>query len=116
MLARKSDVVKTITSGVEYLFKKNKITWLKGTASFDSDKSVIVTDKTGKQKKYQSAKTVIATGSAPIEIPSCPFDGKNIVHSSHALEFDKVPKHLVVIGGGVIGLEMGSVWQRLEPK
>ncbi|SME88160.1 dihydrolipoyl dehydrogenase [Pseudobacteriovorax antillogorgiicola] len=111
----KTKVVGQLTDGVEYLFKKNKVTYLKGFGSFVEPGKVKV--KSDSDEKVYSAKNVIiATGSAPVELPSAPFDGKTVVDSTGALDFDKVPKHLVVIGGGVIGLELGSVWARLGAK
>lgn len=116
MISRKDDVVDKITQGVEGLFKKNKVTWLKGHGSFASQNSVKVTDKGGKETVYEAKNIVIATGSAPIEIPPAKFDGSSIIDSTDALTLEKAPKTLGVIGGGVIGLEMGSVWARLGSK
>jgi dihydrolipoamide dehydrogenase len=116
MLARKDDVVKSLTKGVEGLFKKNKITWLKGRGSFLGPNTISVKDG-DKAETYKAKHFIIATGSEPIELKSiAPFDGESIVHSTHALSFNKVPDHLVVIGAGVIGLELGSVWLRLGSK
>ncbi|MBL7714832.1 MAG: dihydrolipoyl dehydrogenase [Bdellovibrionales bacterium] len=115
MLKRKDAVVRQLTGGVEFLFKKNKIDWLKGLAK--------ITDAQGEVKKvdvagttYSAKKVLIATGSEPSSLPFLPYDGKKVVSSTEALEFTEVPKHLVVIGGGVIGLELGSVWLRLGAK
>lgn len=116
MLARKDEVVKGLTRGVEGLFKKNKVTWLKGRGSFVSPNRIKVTDASGKASEYDTRHVVIATGSKPIEIPPAKFDRRLIVSSTGALKFDQVPKHLIVVGGGVIGLEMGSVWLRLGAK
>lgn len=116
MLARKDDVVKGLTRGVEGLFKKNKVTWLKGRGSFVSPNRVKVTGADGKASEYDTRHVVIATGSKPIEIPPAKFDRRLIVSSTGALKFEQVPKHLIVVGGGVIGLEMGSVWLRLGAK
>lgn len=110
--SHKNKVVSDLTGGVEYLFKKNKVTYLKGRGSFVSKDSIKVVGEGGEQ--VVSAKhVVIATGSQPIELPQAPFDEKDVVSSTGALEFSKVPSHLVVVGGGVIGLELGSVWARL---
>jgi dihydrolipoamide dehydrogenase len=116
MLKRKDEVVKGLTKGVEGLFKKNKVTWLKGRGSFVSPTRVKVTAADGSATEHETQNVVIATGSKPIEIPPAKFDRKLIVSSTGALKFDKVPKHLIVVGGGVIGLEMGSVWLRLGAK
>lgn len=115
MQSRKEKVVKQLTGGIEGLFKKNKVTYLKGHGAFTGPNTISVTD--GSQKSEVSAKNVIiATGSEPIELPMAKFDEKNIVSSTGALEFASVPEHLVVVGAGVIGLELGSVWGRLGAK
>ncbi len=108
MLARKDDVVQANVRGVEFLFKKNKITWLKGDASIASAGSVIVNNKA-----YGAKNIVIATGSESIPLPGVTIDETKIVTSTGALTLPAVPKHLVVVGGGYIGLELGSVWRRL---
>jgi len=108
MLKRKDKVVKTLTGGVASLLKKNKVEHISGTATLVGNNQVKVGDET-----YSAKSILIATGSAEIEIPSLPFDGKQIVNSTDALDFDEVPKRLFVVGGGFIGLEMGSVWARL---
>ncbi len=111
MMARKNSVVKTITSGVEFLFKKNKIDRFTGSARL-LDKSTV--QVTGTQDITVHAKSLlIATGSMPAGIPGVELDGKHVVSSTEALEFQSVPKHLVVIGAGAVGLELGSVWRRL---
>ncbi len=116
MLERKSGVVKGITQGVEFLFKKNKVTWLKGWGKLTGPNSVSVGNEDGKQTVYSASNIILATGSSPIELPFAKFDHKYIVDSTDALSFDKVPEHLIVVGAGVIGLEMGSVWHRLGSK
>ncbi len=116
MMKRKSEVVKSLTVGIAGLFKKNQVTWLKGRGSFVSPTQIQVTQESGEKAVYEAKSVVIATGSKPIEIPPAPFDRKVIVSSTGALKFDTVPKHLIVVGGGVIGLEMGSVWLRLGAK
>ncbi len=108
MHARKADVVQANTRGVEFLFKKNKVTWLKGTGTITAPGKVSV-DGT----EYDAKNIVIATGSDSISLPGIDIDEKTVVTSTGALELDKVPGKLVVIGGGVIGLELGSVWNRL---
>lgn len=116
MLKRKDEVVKGLTTGVAGLLKKNKVTWLKGRGSFVNATTIKVTDDAGQSTTYSTRHVVIATGSKPIEIPPAKFDRETIVSSTGALKFEKVPKHLLVVGGGVIGLEMGSVWLRLGAK
>jgi len=111
MHGQRKDAVKGLTGGIEFLFKKNKVEWLKGLASFESADTVKVGDRTVRAKNI-----VIATGSSVTPLPGVAVDQKRIVDSTGALELPKVPKHLVVIGGGVIGLELGSVWKRLGAK
>ncbi len=108
MQARKAEVVNANTKGVEFLFRKNKVTWLKGAGRIAGPGSVDV-DGTS----YNTKNIVIATGSESVPLAGVTVDEKQIVTSTGALELDKVPCHLVVIGGGVIGLELGSVWRRL---
>ncbi len=111
MMARKEKVVKTITSGVEFLFKKNKIERLIGTARLLDNQTVEIR---GKKKLRVKAKTIlIATGSKAAGIPGVELDGIQVVSSTEALAFSSVPKHLVVVGAGAVGLELGSVWRRL---
>ena len=115
MLQRKSDIVEKLTGGIAHLFKKNKVTWEKGLGTILGPGSVQVTS--GQDKRTLSTKNiVIATGSSPFELPGVPFDGKRVVSSTEALSFDKVPKHLILVGAGVVGLELGSVWRRLGAK
>lgn len=116
MQERKSGVVQSITSGVDFLFKKNKITWLHGWGRVEAPHKVSVKDKEGKTSLYNAKHIVIATGSEPIELPFAKFDRKMVVDSTDALMFETVPEHLIVIGAGVIGLELGSVWSRLGSK
>ena len=113
MMAEKTKAVGELTGGIEFLFKKNKVTWLKGHAAFEDAHTVKVGDDTVTAKDI-----VIATGSSVTPLPGVTVDnaGKRIVDSTGALDFDEVPEHLVVIGGGVIGLELGSVWRRLGAK
>ena len=112
MLGRKDQVVKQLTGGVGYLFKKNKIDSMIGSGRIVSPNTVEV--KTGSGTQTLSAnKILIATGSAPIELPGLPFDGKYVIGSTEALALTEIPKKLLVVGGGYIGLEMGSVWSRL---
>ena len=112
MLARKDQVVKQLTGGVGFLFKKNKIDSIIGSGRIVSPGSVEVKSAAGTQT-LNSQKILIATGSAPIELPGLPFDGKYVIGSTEALALTEIPKKLLVVGGGYIGLEMGSVWNRL---
>lgn len=115
MMARKDAVVKDLTDQVRALLEGNKITIVQGVAKLGGSGRVVV-DSGGKQKKPEtltSGKILLATGSAPVAVPDLPFDGKRIVSSTEALSFSTVPKHLGVVGGGYIGLELGSVWRRL---
>ncbi|BBC99066.1 MULTISPECIES: dihydrolipoyl dehydrogenase [Sphingobium] len=113
MQGQRVDAIKGLTGGIEYLFKKNKVTWLKGLASFTGANTVEVNGE-----KVTAKNIVIATGSSVAPLPGVAVDnaGGKIVDSTGALELDKVPGHLVVVGGGVIGLELGSVWKRLGAK
>lgn len=114
MMSRKADVVKQLTSGVGGLFKKNKVDHFKGTGRVANPTTVEVTPTEGSAQQTLTTKRIlIATGSAPIQIPSLPFDGKNILSSTEALALTEVPKKLIIVGAGYIGVEMGSVWTRL---
>jgi dihydrolipoamide dehydrogenase len=108
MMARKAEVVSANVKGVEFLFRKNKVTWLKGEGHILSPTQVDVSGTT-----YETKNIVIATGSESTPLRGVDVDEKTIVTSTGGLELEKVPEHLVVIGGGVIGLELGSVWRRL---
>ena len=116
MMNNKNKSVLTLTKGVEFLFRKNKITHLKGKGSIRSKNLVAVMEDSGKESNYMAKNIVISTGSNPMSLPGIKIDEKIIVSSTGALSFDKVPKELVIIGGGYIGLEMGSVWKRLGSK
>jgi len=113
MIGRKDAIVKQLTGGISQLFKANGVTHLIGTAKLLAQKNVQVTDDEGQETVYEAENVIIATGSSSIDIPVAPVDEKYIVDSSGALEFSAVPKRLGVIGAGVIGLELGSVWNRL---
>jgi dihydrolipoamide dehydrogenase len=113
MLARKDEVVKGLTDGVRFLFKKNRIDPVFGTARIASPDSVVVQLNEGGEVKLETSHILVATGSEPVNLPFLPFNGKTIVNSTEALCFDRVPEHLVVVGAGYIGLELGSVWRRL---
>lgn len=116
MMARKDKIVKELTGGIDYLMKKNKITRLLGVGSLVGAHDVEVTADDGAKTRLQAKNIMLATGSTPIELPFAKFDGKRILSSTEALALPEVPKHLIVIGGGVIGLELGSVWSRLGAK
>jgi dihydrolipoamide dehydrogenase len=113
MLARKDEVVKGLTDGVRFLFKKNRIEPVFGAARVVSPESVAITLNEGGDVTLETAHILVATGSEPVSLPFLPYDGTTIVSSTEALCFDRVPEHLVVVGAGYIGLELGSVWNRL---
>jgi dihydrolipoamide dehydrogenase len=119
-MKRKDDVVAKLVGGVGQLAKARKITVLTGSAEFTGPKKIRVTPEPKTQNsepktvaEYSATNIVIATGSTPVELPFMKFDGKTVVSSDHAIAFDSIPKKLVVVGGGAIGLELGSVWSRL---
>jgi dihydrolipoamide dehydrogenase len=120
MMKRKDTVVRQLTQGIAGLFKKHKIDWLNGHGRIVSgkgtEKSVEIRDAQGATKTVTTKKILVCTGSEPIELPFLKFDGKRVVSSTEALALPKVPAHLIVVGGGVIGLELGSVWSRLGAK
>jgi len=113
MMKNKDKAVTILTKGVEFLLKKNKVTYFKGTGSFKSKNEILIKDDEGKEKLIEADKIVIATGSEPVPLPNIEFDEKIILSSTGALNLNEVPKKMVVVGGGYIGLEMGSVWSRL---
>src|SRR4051812_35362906 len=117
MLARKGEVVSANVKGVEFLFRKNKVAWLKGEGRIVAAPGGAGQASPGKvavgEEEYQTKNIVIASGSESIPLPGVEVDEKSIVTSTGGLELDRVPGHLVVIGGGYIGLELGSVWRRL---
>ena len=113
MMARKDQVVEELTKGVEMLMKKNKIKVLRGWGKLAGPKRVLVSKDDGGEEEIEANNTLLAMGSVPIELPFLPFDGKHIVTSTEALAYDRVPEHLVVVGAGAVGLELGSVWARL---
>ena len=116
MMKRKDDIVKKLTGGIGGLFAANKVTPISGRGKVIAGQKVEVTNSSGDVEIIESKNIIIATGSSPIEIGSAKFDDKNILDSTGALEIDSVPKTLGVIGAGVIGLELGSVWARLGSK
>ncbi len=113
MMKSKEKAVTILTKGVEFLLKKNKVTYFKGVGSFKTKNEILIKDDKNKEISIQSEKTIIATGSLPVSLPGINFDEKIIVSSTGALKLESVPKKMVVVGGGYIGLEMGSVWSRL---
>src|SRR5437763_10415654 len=113
MQERKNKVVKTFNSGVRSLMKTNQVTVIEGLGTISEPGKVLIKSSSGETQEVETKHIVIATGSAPVELPFAKFDGKTIVSSTEALEFTEPPKKLVVIGAGAIGLELGSVWNRL---
>ena len=113
MMKNKDKAVTVLTKGVEFLLKKNKVTYYKGTGSFKSSNKISIIDNQKKEILIEAEKTIISTGSEPVSLQSIKFDEKIIVSSTGALSLKNVPKKMVVVGGGYIGLEMGSVWSRL---
>jgi dihydrolipoamide dehydrogenase len=116
MMQRKDDIVKKLTGGISGLFAANKVVSIHGRGKVLANSMVEITKTDGSIELVETKNIIIATGSSPIQIPSAIFDNKNIVDSTGALEFNKVPKTVGVIGAGVIGLELGSVWSRLGSK
>ena len=116
MMGRKDNVVTTLTRGVEFLFRKNKIDWVKGKGRIAAPGRVIVSGTDDASQEIEAGSIVIATGSASSPLTGIEIDEKRVVSSTGALALDRVPGRLVVIGGGYIGLELGSVWQRLGAK
>jgi dihydrolipoamide dehydrogenase len=116
MISRKAGVVKANVDGIAYLMKKNKIEVHTGVGSFIDKNTIKIVSKDGKESQITTEKVIIATGSKPTPLPFAPFDKKRIISSTEALELKEVPKHLIVIGGGVIGMELGSVYARIGSK
>lgn len=116
MIARKSKVVQENVSGIDFLMKKNKITVHHGVGSFVDKNTIKVTAADGKESTIETDKVIIATGSKPASLPFINIDKKRVITSTEALEMTEVPKHMIVIGGGVIGMELGSVYARLGAK
>ena len=113
MMKNKDRAVTVLTKGIEFLFKKNKIAHFKGLGVLKSKNEVLIIDENKNEKTIEAEKIIISSGSEPISFPGTKFDEQNIVSSTGALSLKSVPKKLVIIGGGYIGLEMGSVWSRL---
>jgi dihydrolipoamide dehydrogenase len=116
MQKRKATVVSNNTKGVEFLFRKNKVTWARGKGTLRPGNIVEVAGSDGGTMTYQARNVIIATGSEPMALSFLPFDEDRVLSNVGALELAEVPRHLIVIGGGVIGLELGSVWRRLGAK
>jgi dihydrolipoamide dehydrogenase len=116
MIARKNEVVEQTTAGITYLFKKNKVTAYQGLGSFIDKNTISIKKADGSTEQITAKNVVIATGSKPTELPFIQVDKKRIITSTEALNLTEVPKHLILIGGGVIGLELGSVYARLGAK
>ncbi len=116
MMGHKDKVVGDLTKGIEFLFKKNKVDYLAGTGTLSGPGAVALTDAAGRESELAAENIVIATGSDHMELPGVDIDEKRIVSSTGALALSRVPKHLLVVGGGYIGLELGSVWLRLGAK
>ena len=113
MMKQKDESVAGLTKGIEFLFRKNKVHWIRGWGHIDGPGKVTVTDSQGGKTELNAKNIIIATGSEPTPLPGVDIDNKRILDSTGALSLTEVPKHLVVIGAGVIGLELGSVWRRL---
>lgn len=116
MIERKRGVVKMTVAGIDYLMKKHKITVFTGMGSYLTKNQVEITKEDGSKTQIETAKSIIATGSKPSSLPGIEIDKKRVITSTEALEMTEVPKHLIIIGGGVIGLELGSVYGRLGSK
>lgn len=115
-MKKKTEVVQGLTKGIEYLFKKNGVIRLYAEASFTSNRELVCRNNDGTESTVSAKEIIIATGSKPIALNGIDIDEKTIVTSTGALSLEKVPNNLVVIGAGIIGLELGSVWSRLGSK
>lgn len=116
MIARKAEVVKQNNEGVAFLMKKNKIDVYNGIGSFVTKNKIAITNSKGEKQEIEAEKVIIATGSKPTALPFLPIDKKRIITSTEALTLSEVPKNLIIIGGGIIGVEIGSVYHRLGSK
>tara|TARA_Y100000768_G_C23962269_1_gene676007 strand:- start:600 stop:2000 length:1401 start_codon:yes stop_codon:yes gene_type:complete len=112
IMKNKNKAVDTLTKGVEFLFKKNKVTYFKGIASFQSEKKILIKDEKKVDTIIEADNVIISTGSEPLSLPGIEFDEEIIISSTGALSLQKIPKKMIIVGGGYIGLEMGSVWLR----
>ena len=113
MIARKDTVVSQTTAGIDFLMKKNKIDVINGMGSFKDATHVLISKEDGTSEEIEAKSTIIATGSKPSSLPFITLDKERIITSTEALKLKEIPKHLVIIGGGVIGLELGQVYRRL---
>ena len=113
MMKSKDKAVTVLTKGVEFLLKKNKVSYFKGHGSFKSKNEILIKDSENKSTEINAENVIIATGSIPVPLPGIDFDEKIILSSTGALKIEQVPKKMLIVGGGYIGLEMGSVWSRL---
>src|SRR5690606_17752337 len=116
MINRKNEVVQQTTAGISFLFKKNKVTSYQGIGSFVDKNTLKITKEDGSSETVTAKNVIIATGSKPFSLPSIQIDKERIITSTEALNLKEIPKHLILIGGGVIGLELGSVYARLGSK
>ena len=116
VMEKKNKAVNNLTKGVEFLFKKNKIKYIKGIGSLRTKNSISIIDQKNKETTIESKNIILCTGSEPVSLPGIKFDEEKILSSTGALALKKLPNKLVVVGGGYIGLEMGSVWSRLGSK
>ena len=116
VMEKKNKAVNNLTKGVEFLFKKNKIKYIKGIGSLRTKNSISIIDQKNKETTIESKNIILCTGSEPVSLPGIKFDEEKILSSTGALSLKKIPNKLVVVGGGYIGLEMGSVWSRLGSK
>jgi len=116
LVKRKNEVVKQTVGGIDFLMKKNKITVFRGIGSFENKNTINIKDDSGKTTQISAGKVIIATGSKPSSVPGVVVDKKRIITSTEALNLQEVPKHMIIIGGGVIGMELGSVYARLGAK
>lgn len=112
-MSKKEGIVKGLTGGIEYLLKKNKVDYVKGLGTLKGNGNISCSTLDGKTESVDAKNIIIATGSEPVQLPFLPFDEQVFVSSTGALALKKIPKHMIVIGGGVIGCEMGSVYKRL---
>ena len=116
LVKRKNEVVKQTVGGIDFLMKKNKITVFRGIGSFENKNTINIKDDSGKTIQISAGKVIVATGSKPSSVPGVVVDKKRIITSTEALNLQEVPKHMIIIGGGVIGMELGSVYARLGAK
>jgi len=116
LVKRKNEVVKQTVGGLDFLMKKNKITVFRGVGSFENKNTINIKGDDGKLTQISAGKVIIATGSKPSSVPGVVVDKNRIITSTEALNLQEVPKHMIIIGGGVIGMELGSVYARLGAK